>query len=253
MIRTSLSIILPVFNEPKLIQPSVREICNFMNQHFETYELLIIESGSTDNTGALCDQLANEFPQINVIHEGKRSGFGCALRLGYQNARFDYCWLLTADMPFPLEAILTAVPFLEKYDYIISYRSEDKRVLIRRIQSWVYNILIRAVLGLNVKCVNSAFKVLPTSAMAEMPLISNFWFFDAEILYRLSRAGFIYIQIPVPLIDRSEGNSSVESTAFIKVLREMIAFLRIKSTIPDLRKSIAHETQRQVKKNEEGE
>lgn len=234
--KTTISVIMPVYNEPKLLRPSVETIVGFMQEHFETFELVIVESGSTDGTGEQCDALAAEYDCVKVIHEGGRNGFGSALKLGYRSAQYDYCWLVTADIPFPLESILEAEPLLDRYDFVVSYRSEDKRVWTRRVQSLVYNLLVRAWFGLRFRCVNSAFKLLPTKVMAEMPLISRFWFVDAEILYRLTRGGYTSTEIPVPLIDRTEGASSVASNAFIKMLEEMKEFSKIRKTIPDLRK-----------------
>ncbi len=70
--------------------------------------------------------------------------------------------------------------------------------------------------------------------MRDMPLISHFWFVDAEIIYRLTRAGYTYTEIPVPLIDRTEGASSVAGNAFVKMLKEMHDFAKIKKNIQDI-------------------
>ncbi len=95
---TSISVIMPVYNEPKLLRPAVETIDSFMQEHFDTYEILVIESGSTDDTGAQCDALAKENARVNVIHEGGRNGFGSALKLGYRHAKYAYCWLVTAEI-----------------------------------------------------------------------------------------------------------------------------------------------------------
>ncbi len=235
--KPSISVILPVYNEVKLLPSAVQAIDDFLNQHFPVYEILMIESGSTDGTDTKCDELAGAYAAVRVIHEGGRNGFGSALKLGYQYAKLDYCWLITVDIPFPLEAVLEAEKYLSQYDFVISYRSEDKRAWTRRVQSWVYNAMVRCWFGLRVKCVNSAFKLLPTAVMRDMSLVSNYWFIDAEILYRLSKAGLTYTEIPVPLIDRTEGASSVTSNAFVKMLKEMHDFSKIRRTIPDCRKA----------------
>lgn len=235
----AISIVFPVYNEQLLLSPAVHEIDDFMHAHFSEYEIILIESGSTDDTGELCDKLSRELPTVSVIHEGSRNGFGSALKLGYSNAKYPYCWLLTADIPFPLESVLQAVPLLNSYDFILSYRSEDKRKWTRKIQSFVYNILVRIWFGLDVRCVNSGFKLLPTAVMQQMELTSNYWFIDAEIIYRLIMAGYSYTELPVPLIDRgADTNSSVGTFAFIKMLKEMFAFSRIRHTIPDERKRV---------------
>lgn len=233
--KPSISVIMPVYNEQELVVAAAESIDGFLRRYFENYEILIIESGSVDQTGERCDHLAERYSCVRVIHEGSRNGFGAALRLGYRSARYEYCWLITADIPFPLETILDAVKLLDQYDFVISYRSDDTRVWTRRVQSFGYNCLVRLWFHLPVKCVNSAFKLLPREVMAQMPLVSNFWFIDAEIIYRLTHAGYTFTEIPVPLIDRTQGYSSVGTGAFIKMLAEMRNFAKIRKKIHDER------------------
>lgn len=230
-LEATVSVIMPVYNEAKSVPWACEQIHSFMCKHFTAFELLIIESGSSDGTADICDQLADKYAQVRVIHEGGRNGFGSALKLGYKNAVYDYCWLVTADLPFSLDHILEAIPLLEKYDFILSYRSSDDRELFRRFQSFVYNAIIKVRLGLRVKSVNSAFKLLPTKVMAQVDIISRYWFIDAEVLYRLIKAGYTYTELPVPLIDRSEGVSTVGKSAFLQVLKEMNAFCKVKKQV----------------------
>lgn len=60
-----------------------------MDENFDDYEIVIIESGSMDGSREICDCLATTFQKINVVHEEKKSGFGSALKLGYALASKD--------------------------------------------------------------------------------------------------------------------------------------------------------------------
>jgi glycosyltransferase involved in cell wall biosynthesis len=222
--KYSLSVIVPVYNEVALVSPSTAVIDDFCAQHFRDYEVLIIESGSTDETGEKCDEVARERSHVRVIHEGARNGFGSAIRLGYRAATKDLILLTTLDLSFSLESTLVALPHLESCDYVVSYRSADTRKWTRKIQSFVYNMLITRLLGLEVRHVNSGFKLLRRSMVHDMPIESNGWFVDAEVLFRLQQAGFTFAEIPVALIDRVEGRSSVGAFAFLKVLAELVRF-----------------------------
>ncbi len=136
-------------------------------------------------------------------------------------------WLVTLDLPFPLEAVLKALPLLVKYDYVISYRSQDNRKLPRRFQSLVYNIIITTALGLKVKHVNSGFKLYRREHVADLDIISNGWFIDAEVLFLLKEKNYSFKQIPVELIDRTEGKSSVGIFSFVSILKEMFDFIKM--------------------------
>jgi dolichol-phosphate mannosyltransferase len=222
----SLSILVPVYNERQALEHGLRAISDFARSHGFEHEILVIESGSTDGTGEHCDELARVLPNLRVIHEGARNGFGSALKLGYRHATKDLVWLITVDLFFPLDAIFTALPLLSRHDYVASYRSQDNRSAYRRLQSFLYNQLITRALGLKVRHVNAGFKVLKRAVVQDVELTAKGWCVDAELLYRLEQAGRTFVEIPVPLIDRTQGRSSVGPLTFLKVLGELWAFVR---------------------------
>jgi glycosyltransferase involved in cell wall biosynthesis len=222
----SITVLIPVYNEADALVRGIETISKFMVANHLDHELLLIESGSTDGTDVRCDELAQRLPSVRVVHEGARNGFGSALKLGYRLAEKDLVWLVTVDLFFPLEALFDALPLLEHNDYVLSYRSQDNRGRYRRFQSFVYNRLIRLVLGLRVRHVNSGFRVLKRQIVQSIALKSRGWFIDAELLYRLQHAGYRSATIPVPLIDRANGRSSVRTLTFVAVLKELREFLR---------------------------
>jgi glycosyltransferase involved in cell wall biosynthesis len=224
--NVSVSVVVPIHNEHELCEPSLRTIHDFMTRNVADFEIIVIESGSTDGTAALCDKAAAELPHVRVIHEEKRNGMGAALRLGYADATKDYVWLVTVDLPFPIETLLEARPLLTTHDCVLSYRAEDKRRLPRLIQSAAYATLIKTMLNLPMRSVNSAFKVLPRAFVVRLPLVSRGWFLDAEILYWIARERLHYAELPVPLIERTAGQSSVGAMDWVKVFGELFAFRR---------------------------
>ena len=224
--KHSITILIPVYNESRLLNSALPYIANFASNHIADYELLIIESGSTDGSGSICDNFAVVNANVRVIHEGNRNGFGSALRLGYKEACKHWIWLVTADIPFPLDALLSAARYFDEYDCILSYRSHDPRGWLRRFQSFIYNSIIKFVLKLRVKNINSGFRLYKQEIVHRLHLISNGWFIDAELLYWITRLQCRYIELPVPIVEREGGVSSVGALAFVNVLREMFFFIR---------------------------
>jgi len=227
----SISIIIPVYNEVALLESAINQIKNFLAQHFSDFEIIIVESGSTDESKEKCDALVQHYSLVRVIHQAKREGFGSALKLGYRHATKDLLWLVTVDMPFPLESILSALPKFVHYDAVFSYRSQDPRNWKRKFQSYIYNVILKVFLGLKVKHANSAFKVYKREVIENLPIISNGWFIDAEIIYRLQKNNVPFTVIPVPLIDRTGGVSTVKASTFIGVLKEFFYFMKHKNTL----------------------
>jgi dolichol-phosphate mannosyltransferase len=220
----SVSVVVPVYNEIELVEDSVRAIDRFLAGQQLDYELIIIESGSTDGSNAACDRLTDALPGVEVIHETQRNGLGSALRQGYAAASKELVWLVTVDIPFPLGTLCEALPLISECDCVLSYRSEDNRGLLRRIQSRGYNALVKAMLGLPMRTVNSAFKLYRRNVLSSLPLKSNGWFLDAEVLYWVARCGYRFREIPVPLLERKGGTSKIGPSDILWILRELIRF-----------------------------
>ena len=221
---SSFTVLVPVYNEAQLVMPSLERISVFMNSWATDYEILVIESGSTDGSAKLCDDAASRWPRVRVIHEPSRTGYGSALRLGIASATRTFVWVVTLDLPFPLESMFAAVPLLDTHDAVLSNRSSDPRGPVRRLQSFAYNLILRVLLGLRARHANSAFKVLRVRTVRDIRLTSAGWFIDAELLYRLRERGARTATIGVPLIDRSAGTSTVRFGTWIGVLRELLRF-----------------------------
>lgn len=221
----SVSVVIPVYNEIKLVRKSLRKINSFLNKHFSDYEMIVIESGSTDGTDKACDYMSSRLFNMKVIHEGARKGFGSALRAGYSNASKDLIWLVTVDLPFPLESVLKALPLLTDYDCILSYRSSDQRNIKRRLQSLAYCVLIRIFLGVEARNVNSAFKIIKRKVLRKIKLASNGWFIDAELVYRINKSGISSIEIPVPLVEDKSHETSITLLTPLSMLKELFYFV----------------------------
>ena len=118
------SVIVPVYNVKDFLEKCVNSI---LAQTERDFELLLIDDGSTDGSGALCDALAGKDPRIQVIHQENR-GLGGARNTGIEAASGD--WLLFVDSddwiePETLEKALTAGEQQEADMVLFAFRSVD--------------------------------------------------------------------------------------------------------------------------------
>ena len=104
----SISIIVPCYNEENGIELTLRNISQYMREHFpkRNYELLPINDGSTDNTAHVINSLANQIPEI-VPHCGFETnrGRGSAIKYGISISKCDYVICLDADLSYDVEHI----------------------------------------------------------------------------------------------------------------------------------------------------
>jgi glycosyltransferase involved in cell wall biosynthesis len=220
--RHSISAIVPIYNELAAVPGVIEDIDRFLDAHFTDYEVLVVESGSTDGTAAACDALPALLPRVRVVHEGARNGFGSAVRAGVALAEKSWVWPIVVDMPFDLGVVVEALPHMDTCPAVLSYRSDDPRGAYRRLQSLVFNALGRALLGVRARHINSAFKVTSTALVRSLGLESRGWLIDAELIMRLEERGVPYVEIPVRLVDRTTGRSTVGSSAVVRACRDLI-------------------------------
>jgi glycosyltransferase involved in cell wall biosynthesis len=222
----SISVIFPLYNEAEIVEEALLTLVGFFRESFRDWEIVVVESGSTDRSAEICDRLAREHEHIRVFHQEEREGFGSGVKLGYANALMDLIWVIPPDICFPLDSIFRAIPLLEDHDCVLSYRSDDPRSLLRRINSLGFNTLVKTVFRLKQKHVNSALKVFKADLIKSLPLHSNGWFLDTEILIELRKRKVRYAEIPVALIDRTSGESTIKPASVTAMLREMFDYLR---------------------------
>lgn len=169
--------------------------------------------------------MGQQLPGIKVIHQSNREGFGSAIRLGFSAARMETVSIYTVDMAFPLDALKKASALIGRHEAILSYRSEDfRRSIFRKLQSVVYNLLVRYILGIKAKHVNSACKMFKRKMLMQLPLESNGWFIDTEIVFWIQRKKISFATIPVPLLERQGSQSTVKLVTGIGVFKELWAF-----------------------------
>jgi dolichol-phosphate hexosyltransferase len=95
---TELSILMPVFNEETTIERAIERVLD-ADLGTDSYEVLVVDDGSTDRTSGLLDGRA--WPdQVRVIHAAENRGKGQAIRTGLVEARGTYSVILDADLEY---------------------------------------------------------------------------------------------------------------------------------------------------------
>ena len=86
----SISTIVPVHDEADVIEGAIEAIEAFLSRTFIDYEIIIVESGSTDGLAEICDRIGTQRSRVRTRHEPARRGFGSALRLRRQHRSLLY-------------------------------------------------------------------------------------------------------------------------------------------------------------------
>ena len=139
----NLSVFFPVFNEEGNISTTVNKAIGVLNNLKINYEIIIVNDGSTDQTGKVSDSLAKKNPKIRVIHHPKNLGYGEALKSGFFNAQFDTIVYTDGDGQFDFSEVSKFLKEIKDCDFLIGYRLKRQdpffRILFKK--GWKLTLL----------------------------------------------------------------------------------------------------------------
>ena len=224
--KSSISLVIPVYNEAGNIERTLRVACQVLNQLTPDYELILVDDASTDETPKILDRIAKANPRIHVEHHSRNRKLGGSLKTGFAKAAKDIVIYSDADLPFDFHEIERAIHVIEVIDadIVAAYRHDrTSDRWYRIIYTLVYNWLIRLIYRIRIRDVNFAFKVIKRKVLEKIILRSEGSFINAELLIRANRMGFYICQIGVDYFVRRVGESTLASPRVIlKIIQEMV-------------------------------
>lgn len=216
----SLSIFFPAFNEEANIARSVAEAEMAVKEITDTYEIIIINDGSSDGTREIAEWLAWKNPRVRVVHHETNKGYGAAVLSGVEAARFDYVFFTDADLQFDLRELANLTRYAGEYDAVLGYRARRRDSFLRKLNAKGWNMLNHFFFGLKVDDIDCAFKLLDRKLVSGLNVQSRGAMVSAEMLIRLERAGATFKEVPVTHLPRKSG---VQTGAHPKVIAKAFA------------------------------
>lgn len=218
----SLTIVLPAYNEQDNIQQAVRAATRAAAGLVAEHEIVVVDDGSRDATPERLRALEAELGgRLRVLRHTVNRGYGAALRAGFAAARGDLVFYTDSDNQFDLGQLGSALPLMADHDAVLGYRLHRRDPFTRICTSAVFNRLTCLVLGMRVRDLNCSFKLVRREILQALPLESDDFFIDAELVARLHRAGGCYTQMPVRHFPRTAGRSSVRASDVPRTLRSL--------------------------------
>ena len=203
--QPAVSILIPIYNEEKILEESVRDIIGGADPFGISYELVLCENGSKDRTVEIGERLCRELPQLRLLR-CPTPDYGSALLLGIREARGEsiVCFEIDFyDVPF----IEIAHVLLKKYDAVIGSKrargARDQRPFIRRFITFAFNTFLRLVFkftGTDTHGIK-AFRAAPVRPLAEACQTRRD-IFTTELVIRMERADLRLCEIPLEIVER---------------------------------------------------
>ncbi len=225
--NSGLSVVLPAYNEEQVIASTISGVLDVLSRWRLDFEVLVINDGSTDRTGAIAAAQALAHPQVRLITHPTNQGYGAALASGFAAATKNLTLFMDADGQFDIRDLQRFFPFINGYDAVIGYRVDRQDSWMRKLNAWGWKCLIGWVLGIHVRDVDCAFKLLHTEFLHEHPLETRGAMINAELLYKLRRAGCSYQEIGVHHLPRRGGRATGANLRVIaRALCELFVYAR---------------------------
>ncbi len=216
MQRPFLSVVVPAYNEARRLPDNLRKIIEFLRTQSYLYEVLVVDDGSTDETVALCREVAAGDSRVRII-ENPHYGKGYTVRTGMLSATGEIVVFSDADLAVPIEDINVLLPYFEQgYDVVFGSREgggRNQRVgepQYRHLMGRVFNTLVQMIAIPGVHDTQCGFKALRYEVAQQVfpqmlihdgsqgpisgPLVTGF---DVEMLFLANKMGYRLQEVPV--------------------------------------------------------
>jgi len=206
------SIVIPVYNEADFIPVGLTRLMADLDAASLDYRILIMENGSTDATAEVARAVGRE--KAVEVHELATPDYGAAMREGFLRGEGD--WVVNFDIDyFSASFLLQVLERAEAADLIIASKrdpaSEDRRSLLRRTATGVFNLLLRSMFGSSVSDTHGmkAFRRdLVTDVVPDV--VSRQDLFDTELVIRAERCGYRIAEVPVVVEEMRPARSLIK-------------------------------------------
>lgn len=223
MSKPNISFFYPVYRDENTIVPITRRAMQVLSDVANEFEIVIVDDGSPDRSGAIADDLARQFPQVSVVHHPVNQGYGKAIRTGFATAsRYEWICFTDGDFQYDPAELYQIVKRLPSYDVIIGFRLRKVYGPLRKLMSAALNTTVSRVFGTRYRDITCGFKMLRRCVLDEIELESESGFVGAELLLRASMKGFRVGEIAISMYEREFGDSAA------------ISFRNISSTLKDI-------------------
>ena len=204
----SLTIFFPCHNEEDNVERVTRQAVEVGRKLADDLEVIIVNDGSKDRTGAVADRLAEELPEVRAVHNNPNRGYGGALQSGFRAATKNWIFYTDGDGQFDIGELADVLPLLEDHDIVSCYRLDRKDSLLRKLNAALWSGLVNLLFRIRLRDIDGAFKIYPKPFVDAIELHSEGALIDTEMLAKARNRGLTIGQRGVHHYPRTAGEQS---------------------------------------------
>jgi len=182
--KMSISLVLPLFNESRIIKELYEKVVNILNKMKYQYEIIFIDDGSTDASFRILEELYNQDKRIKVIRFRKNFGKSAALYCGFQQAKGEMIITMDSDLQDEPQEIPKLVSKIEEgYDMVSTWRVKRADPIFKRLLSRLFNRITAFITGIRLHDFNSGLKAYKREVAQELKLYGELHRFIPILTY----------------------------------------------------------------------
>ncbi len=205
-----LSVIVPVYNEEKTIEGTLRKMSEYLQKNDWKYEIIVVDDGSRDTTRKVVENYKKRNTHIKLLRNEVNRGKGYAVKKGIFEANGKYLFFSDADLSTPIEEVEKLLKWLEQgYDVAIGSRGlpeseiETHQPWYRETMGRIFNLLVQAIVMRGIKDTQCGFKCFKKEVALNLfrqQKIDGFAF-DTEILFLARKHNYKIREVPIRWIN----------------------------------------------------
>jgi dolichol-phosphate mannosyltransferase len=223
--------VVPTYNEAD----NLEWIIGRLRETHPGVDVLVVDDGSPDGTGAIADRLAAADAGVHVLHRLEKSGLGAAYLAGFAwalEAGYDVVGEMDADGSHQPEQLVRLLTALADADLVIGSRwvpggSVVNWPLRRELLSRGGNLYVRVLLGIDVRDATAGFRLFRRTALEKIDLgsvRSTGYVFQTDLVTRCLRSGLTVREVPIEFVERVRGDSKMSGAVATESLRRITSW-----------------------------
>ena len=223
----SISVFFPCYNEQENVGRTTEKALAVLEKLSTDFEVIIVNDGSSDDTGRIADEIAGRDNRVKVVHHEVNLGYGAALQSGFKAATKELVFYTDGDGQFDISEMPPLLKLMEQYDIVSCYRLNRQDPVVRKINGWCWTKLVCLLFGMKIRDIDCAFKLYKREIFDNIELSSTGALIDTEILARATRKGYSIVQKGVRHYPRTAGEQSGASLRVIfRAFKELLQLHR---------------------------
>ena len=220
---TALSVVIPAYDEAPNLEPLVVELCDALAPLERSWEVVLVDDGSGDDSARLLPTLAAKYPQLRVVPLARRAGQTAAFAAGFAAACGEVIVTMDADLqndPADIPSLLAA---MDGHDVVCGVRRRRRDSAWRRLSSRLANAARRAVTGDRVSDIGCSLKAFRRAHIREVALFDGMHRFFPVLLLLHGRS---VTEVPVNHRPRRAGRSKYNARN--RALRALVDLMAVR-------------------------